>query len=154
MSGQPKGAPKITGTNGPIRARFEATWRFMAGFAAETRGGIAIEFVLWVPVFVGLLMLFVDTSLTFMNLSNFWNVSRETARIVARHGFDAQAAQNFAEAHARVGQYTPKAEVTIDGATVTVTITGNLRKMSVFGVLDFVPGQKFAVRVTDVMEPI
>jgi Flp pilus assembly protein TadG len=128
--------------------------QFAAAFTRETRGSVTVEFVMWVPVFCGLLMLFADTSLTYMNQSNFWNVSRETARIVARHGFDTQAAETFAEAHASFGHYTPKALVTIDGGTVTVTITADAREITLFGILNFADNQTIQASVTDVLEPI
>jgi Flp pilus assembly protein TadG len=123
-------------------------------FARETKASVTVEFVMWVPVFCGLLMLFADTSLTYMNQSNFWNISRETARIVARHGFDVQAAEDFAEEHASFGHYTPKALVTIDDGMVTVTITADAGAMSLFGILNFTQGQTIQASVTDVLEPI
>ena len=126
----------------------------LRAFLQGTRGSVTVEFVMWVPVFCGLLMLFADTSLTYMNQSNFWNVSRETARIVARHGFDVQAAESFAEAHASFGHYTPKALVTIDGSTVTVTIIANAKAMSLFGILNFAQNDTIETSVTDVLEPI
>ncbi len=126
----------------------------LRAFTQGTRGSVTIEFVMWVPVFCGLLMLFADTSLTYMNQSNFWNVGRETARIVARHGFDVAAAESFAEAHASFGHYTPKALVTIDGSTVTVTITADAKSMSLFGILNFAQNQTIEASVTDVLEPI
>jgi len=128
--------------------------RRLGGFARGTRGSVTVEFVMWLPVFCGLLMLFADTSLTYMNQSNFWNVSRETARIVARHGFDAAAAETYAEAHASFGHYTPKALVTIEGGTVTVTITADARAVTLFGILNFAQNQVIEASVTDVMEPI
>ena len=141
-----------------VRGRGRGLWHRLtnrvAAFVSVTRGSVTVEFVMWVPVFCGLLMLFADTSLTYMNQSNFWNVGRETARIVARHGFDAQAAVSFAEAHASFGHYTPTAEVTIDGSTVTVTITADARAMSLFGILNFTRNQTIEASVTDVLEPI
>ena len=141
----------IHGLRGALRG---AVGRRLARFARGSRGSVTVEFVMWVPVFCGLLMLFADTSLAYMNQANFLNVSRETARIVARHGFDAQQAQRFAESHARFGQYTPDAKVTITGQTVTVTIIADARALSIFGVLNFSPDQKIRTSVTDVMEPI
>ena len=134
----------------------KSSWfsRRLRAFTQEAEGSVTIEFVMWVPVFCGLLMLFADTSLTYMNQSNFWNVGRETARIVARHGFDVQAAENFAEAHASFGHYTPKALVTVDGSTVTVTITADAKAMSLFGILNFAQNQTIQASVTDVLEPI
>lgn len=144
----------MTGPNHPIRGMLEAARCRLAAFARETRASVTVEFVMWVPVFCGLLMLFADTSLTYMNQSNFWNVSRETARIVARHGFDAEAAVAFAETHASFGHYQPKAQVTIDGSTVTVTIIADARAVSLFGILNFAGDQTIQASVTDVLEPI
>lgn len=123
-------------------------------FARDTRGTVTMEFVLWVPVFVGLLMLFADTSLTYMNQSNFWNVGRETARIVARHGMDPEAAADFAESRASFGSYRPKATVTVEEGWVTVTISADPRAISLFGILNFARGAEIETRVSDVMEPI
>lgn len=128
--------------------------RLLRTFARDTRGSVTVEFVMWVPVFCGLLMLFADTSLTYMNQSNFWNVSRETARMVARHGFDTEAAESFAETHASFGRYRPEAKVTIDGSTVTVTITADARSITLFGILNFAENQTIEASVTDVLEPI
>lgn len=134
----------------------KATWlsSVLSAFHRSERGSVTVEFVMWVPVFCGLLMLFADTSLTYMNQSNFWNVGRETARIVARHGFDAEAAETYAETHASFGAFTPDALVTIDGSTVTVTITADARSISLFGILNFARNQTIEARVTDVLEPI
>ena len=128
--------------------------RRLADFAGAERGSVTVEFVMWVPVFCALLMLFADTSLTYMNQSNFWNVGRETARIVARHGLDAEAAVTYAETHASFGAYTPEARVTIEDGTVTVVISADAREMSLFGILNFAARQKIEARVTDVLEPI
>ena len=126
----------------------------LRAFRRAERGSVTVEFVMWVPVFCGLLMLFADTSLTYMNQSNFWNVGRETARIVARHGFDAAAAETYAETHASFGRATPEALVTIEDGTVTVTITADAKSMSLFGLLNFAQNQTIEARVTDVLEPI
>jgi Flp pilus assembly protein TadG len=131
-----------------------AALRRLGAYARDTSASVTMEFVLWVPVFCGLLMLFADTSLAYMNQSNFWNVSRETARIVARHGLDEEAAVNFAETHASFGKYRPDAKVTIDGSTVTVTITADARAVTLFGILNFAGDQTIGTTVTDVLEPI
>lgn len=128
--------------------------RRAAAFRQGAEGGVTIEFVLWVPVFCALLMLFTDTSLAYMNQSNFWNVSRETARMVARHGLDAEAAESFAETHAAFGKSRPEAKVVIDGATVTVTIRAQAEDVTLFGILNFARNQTIDATVTDVLEPI
>ncbi len=136
------------------QAGVQAAARRFGRFWTETRGSVTMEFVLWVPVFCGLLMLFADTSLAYLNQSNFWNVSRETARIVARHGLDEQAAEIYAETHASFGRSKPTARVVIDGSTVTVTISAVMADVTLFGILNFAQAKTIDATVTDVLEPI
>jgi Flp pilus assembly protein TadG len=135
---------------------FKRGRRAVTAFAAGSEGSVTVEFVLWLPVFMSVIMLSTDASVLFMRQSNFWNVSRETARIVSRHGLDAVAAENFAAANARFGDYTPDVAVTVDAlsSTVTVRITGDSGMMAPFGVLGFAMGDKVSVQVTPTLEPI
>jgi Flp pilus assembly protein TadG len=125
-------------------------------FAGRSDGSVTVEFVLWLPVFLSVIMLSTDASVLFMRQSNFWNVSRETARIVSRHGLDAVAAESYAASSARFGDYTPDVAVTVDAleSTVTVRITGQSGRMAPFGVLGFAMGDTVSAQVTQTLEPI
>lgn len=123
-------------------------------FVKGTRAGVTIEFIMWVPVFMGIILLVADTSLIFMRQSNFWNVSRDTARIVARHGMDEAAAEAYARRQAAFGGYTPKVEVDITASEVSVTISGLSRVMAPFGVLGFATDKMISATVTHALEPI
>ena len=124
--------------------------RALRAFGKRSDGTVTVEFVLWLPVFLSVIMLSTDASMMFLRQSNFWNVSRETARIVSRHGLDSVAAEKFAANNAAFGNYTPKVSVKVDelASTVTVTITGRAEKMAPFGVISFALGDTVSAQVT------
>lgn len=136
---------------GPAFRRFAPAFR---RFAQRDEGNVTVEFVLWVPVLCAILMLFVDTSLAYMSQSNFWNISRETARIVSRHAFDAAAAEAYARGRLDLGDYQPDVQVLINDQAVTVTISALSSAVTPFGLLDFALDQRISASVTNVLEPI
>lgn len=125
-------------------------------FARRSDGGITVEFVLWLPIFMAILMLCADSSLLFMRQSNLWSVSRDTARIVSRHGLDSVAAENYARGEARIGDYTPNVSVKIDGlaSTVTVSITSRAEELAPFGMIGFALDNTISTLVVQTLEPI
>jgi Flp pilus assembly pilin Flp len=123
-------------------------------FARAEDGAVTVEFALWVPLFVALVLLSADTSLTFTRHSNLWNASHETARIVARHGLDPAEAEDYAAALAGFSDYVPKVSVELDGQAVTVTIVAAAERMAPFGLLSRVLGESVSVSATHALEPI
>ena len=71
----------------------------MKRFMSQENGSTTVEFVLWLPLLVAVLIVAVDASVLYMRQSNLWQVSRDTARIVSRHGMT----ELVAEAYARTG---------------------------------------------------
>jgi len=126
----------------------------LKSFLKCTDGSVTIEFVLWVPVFMGIILLAADTSLVFMRQSNFWNVSRDTARIVSQHAMDADSAEAYARAQASFGGYTPDVDVDIGLDKVTVTISGLSKDMAPFGVLGFAINDSVSASITQQLEPL
>jgi Flp pilus assembly protein TadG len=124
-------------------------------FRGDERGGVTIEFVLWAPVFAALIAGATDISLAFMNQSNFWNVARDTARIVSRHGMDADEAKAYAEANAIFGNATPTALVTIDTDVneVIVTITAPATTIDAFGIFGIFKDTVIKAEVRHNLEP-
>ena len=122
---------------------------------AET-GSATVEFALWVPVFVAIMLLGADASAAFTRQSNFWSVSYETARIVSRHALDAEAGAAFARNNMQIGSYTPEVAVTIDKVTQTVTVlvTADFGKMAPFGILAIGLDEPLSFAVTQTLEPI
>lgn len=135
---------------------FRRVPRALRAFGKRSDGSVTVEFVLWLPVFLSVIMLSTDASVMFMRQSNFWNVSRDTARIVSRHGLDSVAAEKYAALNARFGNYTPDVAVTVDAltSTVTVTITGRSEQMAPFGVIGFAMGNTVSAQVVQTLEPI
>ena len=128
----------------------------LSSFLCAEAGSATVEFALWVPVFVGIMLLGVDASAAFTRQSNFWSVSYETARIVSRHALDAKAGADFARNNMRIGSYTPEVAVTIDTVTQTVTVlvTADLAKMAPFGILALGLDDRLSFAVTQTLEPI
>jgi Flp pilus assembly protein TadG len=52
-------------------------------FLRDEQGSATIEFVLWVPVFVILLVATTDATILYLHHTEMWNVSRDVARRVA-----------------------------------------------------------------------
>lgn len=123
-------------------------------FSSDTEGNSTMEFALWLPFMAMLLILTVDASLLFMTQSNYWSVSRDTARLVARHAMDENAAEAYAVARARTSGVTPLADVTINGATVTVQISAPARSIAAFNALGLTTSLQIDSSVTQSMEPI
>lgn len=122
---------------------------------AET-GSATVEFTLWVPAFIGIMLLGLDASTSFTRQSNLWSVSYETARIVSRHAMDAEAGEAYARARMRVGGYTPDVNVTIDESSqvVTVAVTVAPSEMAPFGILAMALKDEISLSVTEVLEPL
>jgi|APEBP8051073178_1049388.scaffolds.fasta_scaffold00293_28 Flp pilus assembly protein TadG len=125
-------------------------------FGRKQEGSVTVEFVLWLPVFMGIMLLSADASLMFLRQSNFWSVSRDTARIVSRHGLDTYRAELYAEQMAKVGTYTPDVTVRVDPitSTVTVQISGEAQRLAPFGIMSFAVGDRISAEVTQTLEPI
>lgn len=49
-------------------------------FLRDDRGTATIEFVIWIPIFVALLIIVVDLSMVHLAHTEMWNVARDTAR--------------------------------------------------------------------------
>lgn len=128
----------------------------LRSFLRRDQGSVTIEFVLWLPVLFALVLLTADTSLLFLRHSNFLTISRDAARVVARHGLDAEAAQDWAAEQARIGDYRPEVTVRIDPVadTVTVSIRAEAGRIAPFGMIRFALDDRVGAAVTLVREPI
>ena len=129
--------------------------RLLSFLRAET-GSATVEFTLWVPAFLAILLLGADASTAFIRQSNFWRLSHETARIVSRHALDAEAGAAFARDRMRIGSYMPEVQVTIDDKTqtVTVAVTVDAEQIAPFGILSLALGDRVSFAVSQTLEPI
>lgn len=128
----------------------------LRSFLRRDQGSVTIEFVLWIPVLFALVLLTADASLLFLRHSNFLTISRDAARVVARHGLDAEAARDWAAEQARIGDYRPEVTVRIDPVadTVTVSIRAEADRIAPFGMIRFALDARVGAAVTLVREPI
>ena len=125
-------------------------------FLHVTDGSAAVEFTMLVPAFLGFILFAADTATSYTRQSNLWSVSQQTARIVSRHGLDAEAGARFAEEHMRIGDYTPDVVVTINEADqlVTVVVTADSAELAPFGILSRALSDNISVTVSQALEPI
>jgi hypothetical protein len=93
-------------------------------FLRDERGSQSIEFVLWIPIFVGLLIIVMDASTLYITQTEMENVARDTARHMVKG-----LPPNLAETHARnsmsLREFPYLVEATFDkdtGAEVIITV--------------------------------
>lgn len=122
-------------------------------FRRDEEGNTTIEFVLWFPLLVFLILFATDVTMAFMRQSHVWQVSRETARIVSRHGMDEAAAESFAQAKGTMGTSVPDVDVSFEGTDVVVVMSLPTATLTPFNTLGLVVGNRVTTRVTHTMEP-
>lgn len=66
-----------------MQCRKKFQWPMASRFLRDEQGSATIEFVLWVPVFVILLVATTDATILYLHHTEMWNVSRDVARRVA-----------------------------------------------------------------------
>jgi len=122
-------------------------------FLRDECGSATIEFVLWVPVFVVLLIATTDATILYLSHTEMWNVSRDIARRLAVG--DITEAQAVEEAKKELFLYSRGYTVgTSVGIDVVVEITTNVGDASVFGFFKPVLGRDLSARVVMRREPI
>lgn len=127
----------------------------VARFAGDERGSATIEFVLWVPVFVILLVAAVDATVLYLHHTEMWNVARDVARRVAVGDIsEAEAPQVIEnELFLYADAYTVDLSDPVD-LDVRVAIMTSVMDASVFGFFRPVLGRFLVAAVTMRREPI
>lgn len=121
---------------------------------ANEDGGVSVEFMLWVPVFVALMTGAVDVGTIFTYKTNYWGVARDTARQVARHAMSQSEAETYAQTKATYSGIAPETTVTISATDVTVTLLGQADTIASFGIFKILDGAEISATVTYALEPI
>lgn len=124
------------------------------GFLHGESGGATVEFIMMVPLFMGLLGLFADASMLYMRQSELMNVARDTARIVSRNAMTATEAVSYATTAASSRNVRASVQVTVNQGFVTVTITANAAALAPMGIVTFAVGDVIRATTTSTMEPI
>lgn len=133
--------------------RRKFNWSTVSRFLSDERGSATIEFVLWVPVFVILLIATTDATILYLSHTEMWNVSRDIARRLSVG--DITQAEAVEEAKKELFLYSRAYTVgTSVGIDVVVEITTNVGDASIFGFFKPVLGRDLSARVVMRREPI
>lgn len=133
--------------------RFQPVEDLVKRFFDREGGAVTVEFVLWLPLLLGILLVAVDASVLYMRQSNMWQVSRDTARIVSRHAMDADAARAYAVLQSKLGDTIPTVDVQIAGPLVTVRMAADLDDLAPIGVFNFALNEQLRAEITQALEP-
>ncbi len=111
-------------------------------FLRDDRGSQTIEFILWIPIFVGLLIIVMDATTLYITQTEMENVARDTARRIIKglppplaevHALNVMGLRDFP--YSVVATFDPAtgADVTIAVQTGTVSILGYLHPLAITG---------------------
>jgi len=130
-------------------------WPKVSKFLGDENGSATIEFVLWVPVFVVILVAATDATVLYLQHTEMWNVSRDIARRVAVGDMSeadaATAVQNEMFLYSRA--YTVATSNPAD-LNVRIQIQTSIRDASIFGFFEPVLGRYLTANVIMRREPI
>ncbi len=130
-------------------------WLNASKLLRDERGSATIEFVLWVPVFVFLLVATTDATILYLHHTEMWNVSRDVARRVAVGDMTESEAANVVQNEMFL--YSSAYTVATSDPTsldVQIVIQTLISDASVFGFFEPVLGRYLTASVTMRREPI
>jgi Flp pilus assembly protein TadG len=124
-------------------------------FLGDEKGVVTIEFVLWVPVFIGLFVFVTDASIIYLTHSEMWSVARDTTRRMTTEQFTTPAqARDYAAAHLFLGSRTYVIDPDF-GSEMNVTIAIGLDDATIFGFFfKSILGRSLVANVTMRREPL
>jgi hypothetical protein len=95
---------------------------------------VTTEFVLWVPIFAGLLVFVTDASIIYLTHSEMWSVAWDTTRRMKTGEITTTAeARDYAAAHLFLGNRTYVIDPDFSSADLNVTIAIGLDDTAIFG---------------------
>lgn len=99
-------------------------------FLSDQRGSASLEFVIWVPFFMLLLMLMVDVSTIYFNQTQMMHVSRDAARRMSMGQLEPETLTAFVQGH--LTNAVTVTNCSID-ETACVRISRPFENMAIFG---------------------
>lgn len=128
--------------------------RNLKRFSDDDLGAVSVEFVLWMPVFLSILMLIVDATLVFSAEARLWSVARDAARQLSIYQLTKDEVPDYIAKNAigLNGNLTVTASDT--GPDVWVQVTIPISDVSLFGVFSNMSEPIITARVTQRAEPI
>ena len=130
--------------------------RSVFAFLRDEKAAVTIEFVLWVPIFIGLFVFVTDASIIYLTHSEMWNVARDTTRRMTTEEITTDAeARNYAAARLFLGSRTYVIDPDFSTADLNITIAIGLDDATIFGFF-FKPilGKSLVASVTMRKEPL
>lgn len=129
--------------------------RGIHAFIRDDRGTGTLEFVLWVPVVVFILLAVVDATVLYLHHTEMWNISRDVARRIAV----GEITEAEAEETIKESLFLASDEYFIRTSNpkyldVQVSIQTRVSDASVFGIYEPVLGRHLAAYVRTRREPI
>ncbi len=130
-------------------------WPRVSQFLRDEHGSATIEFVLWVPIFVVILVAATDATILYLHHTEMWNVSRDVARRVAVGDITEADAVNVVQnemfLYSRAYTVATSDPADLD---VQIMIQTRIADASVFGFFEPVLGRYLTAMVTMRREPI
>ncbi len=130
-------------------------WPRVSQFLRDEHGSATIEFVLWVPVFVVILVAATDATVLYLHHTEMWNVSRDVARRVAvgdmTEADTVNVVQNEMFLYSRAYTVATSDPADLD---VKIMIQTSVADASVFGFFEPVLDRYLTAMVTMRREPI
>ncbi len=130
-------------------------WPTVSQFLRDEHGSATIEFVLWVPIFVVILVAATDATVLYLHHTEMWNVSRDVARRVAVGDITEADAVNVVQnemfLYSRAYTVATSDPADLD---VRIMIQTSVADASVFGFFKPVLGRYLTAMVTMRREPI
>jgi Flp pilus assembly protein TadG len=108
--------------------------KFLRRFAKNDEGNATVEFVLWLPLIMGIIVGAFDLNIVLMTQSNMWTVARDTARRVAIGELDASSGQTYALSKLTYMNFQYGVDITV-GDNVVVDIKTFLSNVAVLGTM-------------------
>ncbi len=103
-------------------------------FGKDESGTATMEFVLWLPLIVGIVVGAFDLNIMLMTQSNMWSVAQDTARRVSTGELNATTGQAYALAKLNYMGFNYGVDITV-GKDVVVAINTDLSHVAVIGVM-------------------
>lgn len=127
--------------------------RTLRAFISDERASASMEFVLWVPGFIFLLVMVTDASILYLTHTEMWNAARDTARGLSVGALTVEEAPDRARERLLLSGRTYTVAVS-DADPVVVQISVSVGDASIFGFFEPVLEQQFTARVEMMKEPV
>ncbi len=125
-------------------------------FLRDEKAAVTIEFVLWVPIFIGLFVFVTDASIIYLTHSEMWSVARDTTRRMTTGEITTDAeAREHAAARLFLGSRTYVIDPELASSDLNITIAIGLDDAAIFGFFfKGILGQSLVASVTMRKEPL